>query len=278
VTDIDPAAADDFNADNDPFAAIAAFYDLDVHEHDADLPFYRQIAEMHGANVLELGCGTGRVALDLAAAGMQVTGLDRSRAMLERARSHGLAAGAEVEWIEDDLLTFELGRRFDAVLLPLGTIQHLTSVSQIASAIERASAHLAPRGALVVDLEAPHADDFNPGPLPLMEHWTRPWPEGGGHVTKLVAVDVAPSEALRYVTWHFDVQPAEGPLTRVTSQFTLRTTTLGEIELAGRLAGLEVVAAYGDYEFGSFEDGDPRLVVLLQHPEDESASREGTSR
>jgi hypothetical protein len=77
------------------------------------------------------------------------------------------------------------------------------------------------------------------------------------------------------VTWHFDVQPAEGPLTRVSSQFTLRTTTLGEIELAGRLAGLEVVGAYGDYEFGPFEDGDPRLVVVLQHAHEDDGDGGG---
>ena len=268
MTDTDSTAAGDGpETRGDPFEAIAPFYDLDVHEHDDDLPFYRQIAEMHGGNILELGCGTGRVAIDLTEVGASVTGLDISAAMLERARLRSVAADVEVEWIEGDLLTFDLDRQFDVVLLPLGTIQHLTSASQIASAIERATAHLASHGALVVDIEAPHADDYNPGPLPLIEHWTRPWPEGGGQVTKLVAVDVAPSEALRYVTWHFDVQPAEGPLTRVTSQFTLRTTTLGELELAGRLAGIEVVAAYGDYEFGPFEDGDPRLVVVLQHPE-----------
>jgi ubiquinone/menaquinone biosynthesis C-methylase UbiE len=259
----------------DPFEAIAPFYDLDVHEHDEDLPFYRQIVEMHGSAVLELGCGTGRVAIDLAEAGATVTGIDISGAMLDRARTRAATSGVEAEWIAADLLTFALGRRFDAVLLPLGTIQHLTSASQIASALERAAAHLSSDGALVVDLEAPHGDDFNPGPLPLMEHWTRAWPEGGGQVTKLVAVDVAPSEALRYVTWHFDVQPAEGPLTRVSSQFTLRTTTLGEIELAGRLAGLEVVGAYGDYEFGPFEDGDPRLVVVLQHAHEDDGDGGG---
>lgn len=255
----------------DPFEAIAPFYDLDVHEHDEDLPFYRQIVEMHGTEVLELGCGTGRVALDLADAGASVTGVDISVAMLERARTRAAEAGVAVEWIEGDLLSLDLGHRFDAVLMPLGTIQHLTSAAQIATALARAAAHLDENGAVVVDVEAPHGDDFNPGPLPLVEHWTRPWPEGGGQVTKLVAVDVAPSEALRYVTWHFDVQPAEGPLTRVTSQFTLRTTTLGELELAGQLAGLEVVGAYGDYEFSPFEDGDPRLVVVLQH----AAGRDG---
>ena len=289
MTDTDPATAgrndearDGEGRPGDPFEAIAPFYDLDVHEHDDDLPFYRQIVEMHGARVLELGCGTGRVAIDLEDAGATVTGLDISRAMLDRARRHAVEAGAEIEWIEGDLLAFELDRKFDAVLLPLGTIQHLMTASEVATALERAASHLAAHGALVVDGEAPHGDDFNPGPLPLVEHWTKPWSAGDGptvgQVTKLVAVDVAPSEALRYVTWHFDVQPAEGPLTRVTSQFTLRTTTLGEIELAGRLAGLEVVAAYGDYEFGSFEDGDPRLVVVLQHPQDESDSQEGTSR
>jgi hypothetical protein len=84
-------------------------------------------------------------------------------------------------------------------------------------------------------------------------------------VTKLVAVDGRPSECRRIVTFHYDVQPAEGPLYRVSHEFSLRVITSGELELAARLAGLEMTSLYGDYELSPFDDGDLRQVAVFEH-------------
>lgn len=122
----------------------------------------------------------------------------------------------------------------------------------------------------------PNADDFTPGAQPLVEHWTREWTPTGstragagapaaGLVTKTVAVDARPSEGVRDVTWHFDVQPAEGPLHRVTQRFTLRTFTAAELDLAARLAGLAVTGEFGGYDLEPYDDGAERLVVTLEH-------------
>ena len=73
-------------ASNDEYASIAEFYDLEHADFDADIDLYRQLAEVVGDPILELGCGSGRVLLPLAAAGYRVTGLDHSRSMLARAR------------------------------------------------------------------------------------------------------------------------------------------------------------------------------------------------
>ena len=110
-------------------------------------------------------------------------------------------------------------------------------------------------------------DDFDATPQPLVEHWTKPWP-GGGKVSKFVTVESRPSENLKDITWHFDVATRTGALRRVTTGFTFRTITLPEVDLAGRLAGLRLVAAFGDYEFTPFSDFSERLVVLLQHTDD----------
>ena len=87
-------------------------------------------------------------------------------------------------------------------------------------------------------------------------------------VSKLVNVEAHPAQARRTVTWHFDVQGPEAPLRRVTTRFNLRTITYGELELAGRLAGLGVSAAWGDYEMAAFGDGAERLVVAFMRSED----------
>ncbi|MXZ45551.1 MAG: class I SAM-dependent methyltransferase [Chloroflexi bacterium] len=249
----------------DPFAQIARFYDLDLEGFDDDLALYMEIAA--GRDVLELGCGTGRVAVPLAASGVRVTGVDLSPAMLALARDR--ADGLPVRLVEGDMRTLDLGECFGAVFVPLGGLQHMTTAADVAAALATVARHLQPGGHAVVDVEAPHPDDWLPGPRPLLQHWTRELPREpgtpGGTVTKLVAVEGRPVESLREVTYHFDIQPPEGPLQRVTQQFTLRVITAGEMELAARLAGLRVAVWYGDYDGAPRREGDDRLIAVLEH-------------
>ncbi len=255
----------------DPFAAVAPFYDLDLEGYDADIALYRELAARAEGPVLELGSGTGRVALALAADDHEVVGADVSAAMIDVARSR--ATSNSPEWVHADLRTLDLGRQFPLVLVPLGGLQHMETLDDLRAAFDSIARHLAPDGLAVVDVEAPLPDDFAPGPQPLIEHWTRTWERADAPpalVSKLVNVEAHPATSTRSVTWHFDVQAPEAPLRRVTAQFDLRTTTPGELELAGALAGLERSATWGDYEMSPFEDGDQRLIVAFTHEEDRS--------
>ncbi|MSQ41458.1 MAG: class I SAM-dependent methyltransferase [Dehalococcoidia bacterium] len=247
-------------ASPDPFAVVSRFYDLDMEGYEDDIAMYRELVTSRGA-VLELGCGTGRVAAPLAAAGLTVVGVDRSAAMLRRARER--TRGLPVTLVEDDMRTLRLDRRFGSVLIPLGGLQHMERASDVAAALQTAAAHLERGGLALVDVEAAHPDDLVPGPQPLLEHWTRPW--RGGTVTKQVAVEGQPSLGLRRVTWHFDEQPADGSLRRHSTSFPLRTIGAGELELAARLAGLRVREWCGDYDRSPVSDGDDRLIALLEH-------------
>lgn len=78
---------------DDPYAAIAPYYDLEFGAFDADVAVYRGYADYVGSPILELGCGTGRLLVPLAQAGLEVHGLDRSPAMLARARARLEAEG-----------------------------------------------------------------------------------------------------------------------------------------------------------------------------------------
>lgn len=251
--------------EHDPFTAIAPFYDLDFEDYYDDVSFYQSLAEYHGDTVLELGCGTGRVAVPLAQSGLKVTGVDINDAMLAVAKKRmGSRRGLTLK--RGDMTTLDLKQTFALVTVPLGGVQHLATLEDVTAAIAVLARHLEPGGVAVVDIEAPHRDDYDPTPQPLVEHWTKPW--GQGQVSKLVSVEARPSESIKDITWHFDVASKTGALSRITTSFTFRTITLGEVTLAGRLAGLRMVAAFGDYEFTPFGDDSERLVVLLQHERD----------
>ena len=247
--------------DAEAWAVTAPWYDLDLEGVDEDIEMFRALAGSRGGTVLELGCGTGRVAIPLARDGLRVTGVDYSAAMLDVARFRAKAEGVRATWVEGDMRDVRLGRTFNTVLVPFGSLQHMATPDEVVQAMETVAAHLGRSGYAVIDIEAPHPEDIEPGPHPLVMHWTREWE--GGQVSKLVAVDAHPSEGVREVTFHYDVQPAGGALHRDSHTFTLRVISAGELELAARLAGLELVSAYGDYEGSPVADGDDRHIAVF---------------
>nr|WP_179665826.1 class I SAM-dependent methyltransferase [Nocardioides panaciterrulae] len=105
------------------------------------------------ASVLDAGCGTGRIAVRLAERGFDVVGLDVDAAMLEVARDEA----PDLDWRHADLASFDLGRRFDVVLLA-GNIVPLLEPGTLPAVAERLAAHVAPGGRVVCGfgLDAAH--------------------------------------------------------------------------------------------------------------------------
>jgi SAM-dependent methyltransferase len=122
------------------------WHDLENGGYVEDLALWRELA---GAGpVLDLGCGTGRVALDLAARGVPVVGLDIDEALLAELRER--ARGLPVETIRADARDFALGRRFPVILAPMQTVQLLGGAAGRAGFLRCAKAHLEPGGVFAI--------------------------------------------------------------------------------------------------------------------------------
>jgi 2-polyprenyl-3-methyl-5-hydroxy-6-metoxy-1,4-benzoquinol methylase len=87
-----------------------------------DVAFYLAQAQATSGPVLEIGCGTGRVTIPLAAAGVDITGLDVSASMLEEAKRKAERQGLCINWIEADGRNFDLGRRFALIIMPYAAV------------------------------------------------------------------------------------------------------------------------------------------------------------
>jgi SAM-dependent methyltransferase len=94
--------------------------------------------------VLDAGCGTGRVATQLAARGVDVVGVDVDRSMLATARDRA----TDIEWIEHDLTTLDLGRVFDVVVMA-GNVPLFTPAGTHAALVAGCARHVAPEGVLI---------------------------------------------------------------------------------------------------------------------------------
>ena len=143
------------------------WHDIECGGYDLDLPLWRELAASEGAPVLDVGAGTGRVALDLARRGHEVVALDRDAALLDALRERG--AGLPVSTVVADARDFALDRSFALVIAPMQTIQLLGGPGGRGRFLRCARAHLAGGGLLAVALadalEAFDADHDHP-PVP----------------------------------------------------------------------------------------------------------------
>lgn len=145
-------------------ADVVAWHDLECGGYVADLPLWRELAAESDGPILDVGAGTGRVALDLARAGHEVVALDTGAAVLGALGQR--AAGLPVRTVHADARDFTLAESVGLVLVPMQTLQLLGGPAGRARFLGRAALHLRPGGllaaTLVTGLEA-----FGPAdPLP----------------------------------------------------------------------------------------------------------------
>jgi SAM-dependent methyltransferase len=147
------------------------WHDLECGGYVEDLALWRALAETYGDPILEVGAGTGRVALDLARRGHRVTALDRDADLVDELarRAHGLG---NLSTVVADARAFELPERFGLCLVPMQTIQLLGGPAGRAECLRCMKRHLAPGGALAVaiadSLELYDTSLGGPVPVPDM--------------------------------------------------------------------------------------------------------------
>lgn len=144
------------------------WHDLECGSYLEDLPVWRELADARGGPVLDLGAGTGRVALDLARRGHEVVALDIDPELL--AELERRASGLALSTVTADARDFHLGRRFALVLAPMQTVQLLGGPAGREGLLRCAHAHLAPDGraalAIAEEIEPYEVSDSALGPLP----------------------------------------------------------------------------------------------------------------
>src|SRR6516165_1960660 len=145
--------------------SVAASYDEESAEMstpDAVDPAVELLAELAGGGrALELGIGTGRVALPLAARGVPVHGIDLSRAMVARLRAK--PGGDQLGVTIGDFATTEVDGTFALAYLVFNTIMNLTTQDAQVACFRNAAAHLEPGGCFVIEVRVPALRVLPPG-------------------------------------------------------------------------------------------------------------------
>jgi SAM-dependent methyltransferase len=208
--------------------------------------------------VLELGCGTGRLTFPLGRAGVRVVGVDRSAAMLARARQRlRRARRTGVQLVRADIRQLPFRRPFAMAMAPYGVLQSLLRESDLRATLEAVHRALAPGATFGVDLVAD---------LPAWQEYRRRvslkgWrgPRSDAHVT--LVETVRQDRARRLTIFDQEFTERRGSRRQV-HRFSLTFRTLSVPQMARRLerAGFEVTALLGDYAGGPW---DPRAEVWM---------------
>ena len=248
--------------------ALARLYDLDLVDDPGDLDLYLALADRAGGPILELAAGSGRLVVPLAGAGHTVTGVDRDRAMLDRARARARAAGAEVAdrltLIEADLvgLTLPSAGGYGLAFIALNSLLVLPGRAAQRTAVRALADHLAPGGLAVVDVWIPDAEDLGRFDGRISLEWPRLDPETGAIVTKVASAQHDAASATVTLTTIFEEGGQGTPPVRWVRRDRLRLVSADELRGFAEDAGLAVEVIAGDYGLGPIGPGSERAILI----------------
>jgi SAM-dependent methyltransferase len=276
--------------------ALARLYDLDLAEEPGDVELYVALAARTGDPIVELGVGTGRLAVPLAAAGHAVLGVDDDPAMLERARQRAVRAGTAVAdrltFVQADMTGFhrsdldadlradlgaERGEPADRggtglrdgaglVFIGLNSVLLLSERERQRRLLATMAALLRPGGLAVVDAWLPSIEDLVRFDGRVSLEWLRADPETGREVAKLASAWYEETNRVVTLTTMFDEAEPGGSPRRWTRSDAMRLITADELRAFAEDARLRVEQVAGDYDLSPFGPGSERAILVAVKP------------
>jgi SAM-dependent methyltransferase len=246
----------------DPFAR---YYDADFGSHTNDIGYWRELARQADGPVLELMCGTGRVLLPLARAGITVTGVDIAPKLLSIARRRVEQAGLQehVTLRLADVREDPLGGPFALAFVALNSFMHLLTSDDQLAALRQVHAALTDGGLLAFDL-------YNPDPRELIRHagelvYDRTLTlEDGTQAQKFIAQHADAATQLNYVTFFYDELGTDGLVRRSALPFRMRWIYRYELEHLLARAGFDIEVIYGGYDLEEYNTESSHLLAVAR--------------
>jgi len=208
-----------------------------------DVAFWRRVAAEANGTVLELGCGTGRISLPLARAGVSLVGVDRSAPMLVRAAARAARTSRGIPFVRADIrsLPFKRGR-FAMVLAPYGVLQSLIRERDLEATLESVARVLKRGGTFGIDLvpDVPNWREYE-SRVQLVGR-----SRGGGRLTLVESVRQDPGRRLTTFDQRY-VERRGGHTTEHCFELTFRTLSIPQMRRRLERAGFRVKTVLGDY-------------------------------
>ena len=206
--------------------------------------------------VLDLGCGTGKMTLELSSRGYDMTGIDYSPDMLDVARDAAEEQGADVLWLCQDMREFELYGTVDLTVSCLDCINHLTRPSDVEKTFKLVHNYLIPDGLFIFDINGKYKfENIYADRSYVME-------EEGGVCIWQNCYDEKKKICDFYITLFEECD--DGRYERYDEEQRERMYTLAEMKRMLEKSNLEFIGAYSDFEFTEATDMDERIYIVAR--------------
>jgi SAM-dependent methyltransferase len=255
----------------DSYLIAAKYYDSAYAAMGlVDAPFYVDLAKETGGPVLEIGCGTGRVLLATARAGIKIHGVDNSAPMLavlrERIAHESATVQKNITLHAGDMRDFRLNRTFALVTIPFRPMQQLFTVRDQLAALTSAAAHVAEGGTLAFDVFYPKNDvsKVRIGEERLEAEWS-PASDPEMVIRRYVRTESVDKIAQNYaLTFFFRTYRNGQMIAEETDTLKMSYYTYPHLQALFLLAGLETVAEYGSFAKTPLDNTAEEMIFLLR--------------
>lgn len=236
-------------------------YDLQDEGYYDDYPLIEQWARKLGGPLLDLACGTGRMALRMAALGYQVTGVDITPEMLARAREKAAQQALSIDWVEADARAFHLQKQFRLIYMLENAFQFFLTRADQEAMLACVREHLHPEGCFLFETRNPSPRNLTQVRHPEGETFATP--DGG----KLVVTEQQrydPMTQLQHYTRHLTFLRPDGEPSKKTLRVALRYVFPQEIEALLFYNGFQVRACYGSWQQEPLTAASRSMIYVCQ--------------
>ncbi|WP_033091573.1 class I SAM-dependent methyltransferase [Nocardia seriolae] len=261
-----------FDADGIAAQRDAAYYDL-FTDWRRDTDFFTTVARRIGGPILELGCGTGRITIPIAQAGIDIDGIDIApeRLRIARQAAERLSPTTPVRFFPADIRKFSLDNTYRLALFPYRVLQELTTTTDKIDCLRCVHDHLDRGGFVLVDNYCPSVAYLATDPDSCTTTSEKHGP-AGEHIRRtqrVISRDHAnQTQQLEVV---YDITHPDGSTEHLVIPY--RTSSMFRLELEHLLArcGFTVTEIWGGYEFQDFGDDPPGELIVLAQRADRSS-------
>lgn len=258
----------DMELEGNLYQKTAMVYDFDNRDIvKDDIPFYQEYVENREGDVLELACGTGRVTLPLAEnTGKNIIALDLSEQMLscfqtklDRDYRH---LSRQITLIQGDISNFNLGKKFNTVLLPWRAFQYLTEAEQAENCLDCIAQHMTNDAIFIFDI-------FHP-----LNSYGQDWlgqetlsydivdPQSGNHVVRFTRNEYSdPQNQIIKYSSNYQITDKDGRKTQLQDILTYKYYSYQQIKDLLHKRGFTILEQYGYYDRSDVSDGKEFIFI-----------------
>ena len=244
--------------DDSNFYNNGEIYDLEFRDKLDDIQFYIDVCNSRpNQKILELGCGTGRITVPMAKLNHNVTGFDLNIEMLKRAQEK--SKKLDINWIQGDFKDFQLNEKFDFIISPFNSIQHLLKIEDLESFLKSVKGHLRQNGKFIFDIYNPNIELLAQDRKPIKPVDEFEMSSEKQHLKLFESSVYDQSSQINNVKWYYSINGSKELKLKELQQRCFYPQEMDYILMKN---SFKVINKFGSFSQTDFKSGDPYMIYI----------------